>query len=61
MQNILSFCHGYNIEAKAVEQAMKKKRVPTLKIVTDYSFEDVEQLRVRLEPFRELLETRTGA
>ena len=61
VQNILSFCHGYNIEAKAVEQAMKKKGVPTLKIVTDYSFEDVEQLRVRLEPFRELLETRTGA
>ncbi len=61
VQNILSFCHGYNIEAKAVEQAMKKKGVPTLKIVTDYSFEDVEQLRVRLEPFRELLETRTEA
>lgn len=58
VQNILSFCHGYNIEAKAVELAMQKRGIPTLKIVTDYSFEDVEQMRVRLEPFREVLNSR---
>jgi len=58
VQNILSFCHGYNVEAKAVEQALQKKQIPTLKVVTDYSFEDMEQLRVRMEPFREILQAR---
>jgi len=60
VQNILSFCHGYNVEAKAVEMTLQKRGIPALKVVTDYSFEDLEQLRVRLEPFREILEQRAG-
>lgn len=60
VQNILSFCHGYNVEAKVVEQALQKRDIPMLKVVTDYSFEDLEQLRVRLEPFREILHAKTG-
>jgi len=58
VQNILSFCHGYNVEAKAVEMTLQKRGIPALKVVTDYSFEDLEQLRVRLEPFREILQQR---
>ena len=55
VQNVLAFCHGYNVEAKAVENVLRKIFIPSIKIVTDYSDEDAEQLRVRLESFRELL------
>ena len=49
----LSFCHTYNIEAKKVTDALKKEGIPVLKIETDYSFEDVEQIRTRVEAFLE--------
>jgi benzoyl-CoA reductase/2-hydroxyglutaryl-CoA dehydratase subunit BcrC/BadD/HgdB len=55
VHNILSFCHTYNIEAKAVDRALGRLRIPSLKIVTDYSFEDIEQLKVRVQSFEELL------
>ena len=55
IQNILSFCHGYNIEAKAVEQILSEENISSLKIVTDYSDEDIEQIRVRAESFAELI------
>ena len=56
VQNILSFCHGFNIEAKAVENALGKTGIQSLKIVTDYSDEDIEQIRVRTESFAEVLQ-----
>jgi benzoyl-CoA reductase/2-hydroxyglutaryl-CoA dehydratase subunit BcrC/BadD/HgdB len=55
VQNILQYCHGYNIESKAVEKALAKENIPSLKIVTDYADEDLEQLRVRIETFAEML------
>ncbi len=55
VQNILSFCHGFNVEAQVVENALNKIEIPSLKIVTDYSFEDVEQIKVRVESFAEIL------
>jgi benzoyl-CoA reductase/2-hydroxyglutaryl-CoA dehydratase subunit BcrC/BadD/HgdB len=55
VHNILSFCHTYNVEAGIVDKALAKIEIPSLKIVTDYSFEDIEQLRVRIESFSELL------
>ncbi len=58
VQNILQYCHGYNVEAKAVEKALMGENIPSLKIVSDYSDEDLEQLRVRTETFAELLKTR---
>lgn len=58
VQNILQYCHGYNIEAKAVENALKELNIPSLKIVTDYSQEDTGQIRTRVEAFAELLEER---
>ncbi len=58
VQNILQYCHGYNIEAKAVENALKDIGIPSLKIVTDYSQEDAGQIRTRVEAFAELLEER---
>ena len=55
IQNILSFCHGYNVEAKTVETRLKKEGFQSLKIVTDYSGEDIEQLRVRIESFGQMI------
>jgi benzoyl-CoA reductase/2-hydroxyglutaryl-CoA dehydratase subunit BcrC/BadD/HgdB len=53
VHSILLFCHTYNVEAGVIDRALKKKRVPTLKVVTDYAYEDLERIRVRLEAFRE--------
>lgn len=58
VQNILQFCHGYNIEAKAVGNMLKEMAIPSLKIVTDYSHEDAGQIRTRVEAFAELLENK---
>ena len=51
----LQFCHTYNIEAVKVEKALKTKGIPMLKIETDYSAEDMEQIRTRIEAFLELI------
>lgn len=58
IHNILQYCHGYNIEAKAVDNILKDKGIPSLKIVTDYSQEDAGQIRTRVEAFAELLDER---
>jgi benzoyl-CoA reductase/2-hydroxyglutaryl-CoA dehydratase subunit BcrC/BadD/HgdB len=55
VQSILQYCHTYNVEAKIVENSLKKKGVPSIKIVTDYSQEDIGQIRTRIEAFSELL------
>ncbi|HFC98797.1 MAG TPA: 2-hydroxyacyl-CoA dehydratase [Thermosulfurimonas dismutans] len=48
----LKFCDPYTIEAYRIE---KDSAVPVLKIETDYSLEDREQLRTRIEAFLEVL------
>jgi benzoyl-CoA reductase/2-hydroxyglutaryl-CoA dehydratase subunit BcrC/BadD/HgdB len=58
VHNILSFCHTYNVEAKVIDKALASVATPSLKIVTDYSFEDLEQLKVRIESFSELLQSK---
>lgn len=55
IQYILQYCHGYNIEAIRVDNALKSINIPTLKIETDYSEEDVGPLRTRIEAFLERL------
>ncbi len=56
--HILKGCHPYDVETKIIEQLMEKKGVPMLKIETDYSPQDVEQLRTRIEAFQETLKGR---
>jgi len=50
----LQFCHPYTIEAYKVEKALEKEDIPLLKIETDYSMEDVGQLKTRVEAFVEM-------
>ncbi len=51
----LSFCQPYAMEAFKVEKALQDARIPLLNIETDYSMEDVEQLKTRVEAFVEML------
>jgi len=51
----LQFCQPYLMEGMSVEKALEEKGIPTLRIDTDYSMEDVEQLKTRVEAFIELI------
>ncbi len=55
IQYILQYCHGYNVEAIRVAGVLKEHNIPNLKIETDYSQEDVGQLRTRVDAFLEQL------
>ncbi|HTY23107.1 MAG TPA: double-cubane-cluster-containing anaerobic reductase [Desulfomonilaceae bacterium] len=49
----LQFCQPYQIESLPVEKALEETGVPTLRVDTDYSMEDVEQIKTRVEAFVE--------
>jgi benzoyl-CoA reductase/2-hydroxyglutaryl-CoA dehydratase subunit BcrC/BadD/HgdB len=51
----LQFCQPYIMESIPVEKALEAKNIPTLRIETDYSMEDVGQLKTRVEAFIERL------
>ena len=55
VQNILQYCHTYNVEAKAVENTLNELNIPSITIETDYSQEDVEQIYTRIEAFSEVI------
>lgn len=49
-------CHTYNIESYTLKKYLQqKRRLPFLQIETDYSESDVEQLKVRIEAFLEMI------
>jgi benzoyl-CoA reductase/2-hydroxyglutaryl-CoA dehydratase subunit BcrC/BadD/HgdB len=51
----LSFCTPYAVEAFKVGKALDAAKIPMLSIETDYSMEDVEQLKTRVEAFLEMI------
>ena len=51
----LQFCQPYLMEAISVEKSLEDTGVPCLRIETDYSMEDMGQLKTRVEAFVELL------
>ncbi len=51
----LQFCQPYLMEAIPVEKALEDKGIPCLRIETDYSMEDMGQLKTRVEAFVEQL------
>ena len=51
----LLFCQPYTHESLKVDKALQVEGIPMLSIETDYSMEDVEQLKTRIEAFVETL------
>jgi benzoyl-CoA reductase/2-hydroxyglutaryl-CoA dehydratase subunit BcrC/BadD/HgdB len=51
----LMFCQPYAHEAFKIESALNKAGIPMLSIETDYSMEDVAQLKTRVEAFVEMV------
>ncbi len=51
----LLFCQPYAQESIKVERVLREKNIPFLAIETDYSMEDVEQLKTRVEAFVEMI------
>lgn len=49
----LQFCTPYQVESPALERRLEGDGLPVLRLDTDYSQEDVEQLRTRVEAFVE--------
>jgi benzoyl-CoA reductase/2-hydroxyglutaryl-CoA dehydratase subunit BcrC/BadD/HgdB len=51
----LLFCQPYTHESLKVDKRLQAEGIPMLSIETDYSMEDVEQLKTRIEAFVETL------
>ena len=51
----LMFCQPYANEAIKVEKALKQENIPMLLIETDYSMDDMEQLKTRVGAFVEMV------
>jgi benzoyl-CoA reductase/2-hydroxyglutaryl-CoA dehydratase subunit BcrC/BadD/HgdB len=51
----LQFCQPYLMESIPVEKSMEENGIPCLRIETDYSMEDMGQLKTRVEAFIEQL------
>jgi benzoyl-CoA reductase/2-hydroxyglutaryl-CoA dehydratase subunit BcrC/BadD/HgdB len=52
----IQFCSPYQIESGPVERALEQDGIPVLRVDTDYSQEDTEQIRTRVEAFVERLQ-----
>jgi benzoyl-CoA reductase/2-hydroxyglutaryl-CoA dehydratase subunit BcrC/BadD/HgdB len=53
--HVLRGCLVYDFEFPTVEAALGELGIPVIRLETDYNEEDVEQLRVRLEAFIEMI------
>jgi benzoyl-CoA reductase/2-hydroxyglutaryl-CoA dehydratase subunit BcrC/BadD/HgdB len=53
----LQFCSPYQIESGPAEHALEQDGIPVLRVDTDYSKEDTEQIRTRVEAFVERLQS----
>lgn len=52
----LRLCQLFDMEVYRLSAALKERGIPFMNMRTDYSLEDTEQLRVRLEAFLETIE-----
>lgn len=53
--HVLRGCLVYDYEYQRMEEELEKLGIPVIRIETDYNEEDVEQLRIRVEAFLELI------
>ena len=50
----LQFCTPYLLESIPVAKALEERKIPGLRIETDYRMKDVGQLKTRVEAFIEM-------
>ncbi len=56
VENVWQACHTFNVESVVVGRACENDlKIPHLKLETDYAESDLDQLRVRIEAFVEML------
>ncbi|HNQ67478.1 MAG TPA: double-cubane-cluster-containing anaerobic reductase [Bacteroidales bacterium] len=53
----LQFCQPYQNESISIEKMLEKEGIPVLNIDTDYSSEDIGQLKTRIEAFIERIKS----
>lgn len=53
--HVLRGCLVYDFEYQLIENEMSKLGIPIIRVESDYNEEDIEQLRVRIEAFIELI------
>lgn len=53
--HVLRGCLVYDYEYQRMEEELEQLGIPVIRIETDYNEEDVEQLRIRVEAFLELI------
>jgi benzoyl-CoA reductase/2-hydroxyglutaryl-CoA dehydratase subunit BcrC/BadD/HgdB len=51
----IQFCTPYMVEAFKVKKVADAAKIPFLRIETDYSMEDMGQLKTRIEAFLEMI------
>ena len=56
--HVLRGCLVYDFEYKLIEDELGKLDIPVIRLESDYNEEDVEQLRIRIEAFIELIKLR---
>lgn len=59
--HILRGCLVYDYEYQMLEEELEKLRIPVIRVESDYNEEDVEQIRIRIEAFIEMLKLREFA
>lgn len=55
MNYSLRLCQLFDVENYRIERVLKERKIPYMNVRSDYSLEDTEQLRVRIEAFLETL------
>lgn len=58
--HVLRGCLVYDFEYQLIEEEMGKLGIPIIRVETDYNEEDIEQLRIRIEAFVELIKLRNA-
>lgn len=58
--HVLRGCLVYDFEYNMLEEELGKMDIPVIRLETDYNEEDVEQLRIRIEAFIELIKLSEG-
>ena len=53
--HVLRGCLVYDYEYQILEEELAKYDIPVIRVESDYNEEDVEQLRIRIEAFIELI------